>query len=318
MSGWRPSITLENLQARARALSQVRRFFAQCNVMEVETPLVCSHTVTEPNIQSLTVGHLSHKRFLQTSPEYAMKRLLAAGAPDIFQISKCFRQGEVGPYHNPEFTMIEWYRLGYTLSQIMQETVAFISEMISDSCNTDEVFYCTYDGLFQQATGISFSDLTSEEIERLSLQHGLRAGPSMCVTEMVDFLFAHFVNEHLSSNRLTCIYHYPADQAALAKLNSDNKMVAERFEVFYGNLELANGYVELIDYEVQLGRFHKDQLERRRRGLESITIDHYLLDAQKHGLPECAGVAVGFDRLLMLALNAKSINEVISFDWENA
>lgn len=318
MSAWRPSITRENLQARARALSQVRRFFAQRNVMEVETPLVCSHTVTEPNIQSFAVEHLNQKKFLQTSPEYAMKRLLAAGTHDIFQISKCFRQGEVGPYHNPEFTMIEWYRLGYTLSQIMQETVTFISEMISCSRNTDEVFYCTYDEFFQQATGIPFSDLTCEGIEHLSLKHGLQAGPSMCVTEMVDFLFAHFVHEHLASKRLTCIYHYPVEQAALAKLNSDNKMVADRFEVFYGSLELANGYVELIDHKVQLERFNEDQLARRQRGLESVTIDHYLLDAQKHGLPECAGVAVGFDRLLMLALNAKSINEVISFDWQNA
>jgi len=284
----------------------------------VETPLVCSHTVTEPNIKSFSIANMSSGRYLQTSPEYAMKRLLASGAPDIFQICKSFRDGEDGTHHNPEFTMIEWYRLGYTLEEIMGETVSLIVEILNTSDRKLSIGYVTYNELFEKILDLSFFDLTEEKIDQLCIDHRLQSQHSITKAQKIDFIFSHYIVPKLDVNAITCVYYYPAEQAALARLNALDHSVAERFEVFCGGLELANGYVELTDPGTQLARFEKDQLTRKENYLPDIEIDQYLLNAQKHGLPECAGVAVGFDRLLMLALEASSIEEVMSFSWKNA
>ena len=317
MSDWRPTISLKDLQARATVLAQIRKFFARHAVLEVETPLACSHTVTEPNIESFAIA-AQPRRYLQTSPEYSMKRLLAAGAPDIYQICKSFRQGELGRYHNPEFTLIEWYRLGYSLEQMMQETVALIMEVVASKEATKPVQYMSYNECFANALGTSFTELNEQDFDRLVTQHGLQSEQSLSRAQKIDFIFSNMIATQFDATAITCIYHYPAEQAALAKINADNPNVAERFEVFCGAVELANGYVELVEADIQLARFEYDQQIRQAGGLEHVEIDQRLLDAQKCGLPDCAGVAVGLDRLLMLALNAEKIEEVMSFSWENA
>ncbi len=318
MSEWRPTFSLHNLALRAQLLSQVRHFFNERDVLEVETPLVCARTVTEPNIASFYFSINDDKRYLQTSPEYAMKRLLAAGAPDIFQICKSFRDGEQGTLHNPEFTMIEWYRLGYSLDEIMRETVDLISTLLLSRNTVENVDYVSYNDLTKKSLGVSLCSLSEDSIKNLAVESGLVIKGEMSLGQYIDFIFSHKVMSAMSANAITVVFHYPAAQAALSKLNTDDPSLAERFEVFYEGVELANGYVELTDVNVQLERFESDQAVRQVSGLPEVAIDERLIEAQRHGLPECAGVAVGFDRVMMLAAGASSLAEVMSFDWSNA
>tara|TARA_R110002096_G_scaffold99010_1_gene219670 strand:- start:394 stop:1353 length:960 start_codon:yes stop_codon:yes gene_type:complete len=319
MSDWRPTASLHNLVHRAQLLDLTREFFSRRHVLEVETPLACVSTVTDPNIESLslTAGDTA-QRYLQTSPEYSMKRLLAFGAPDIFQICKSFRVGEQGAVHNPEFTMVEWYRRGYCLKQMMQETVDLITTLLGKSDEIINTEYISYHDLTDKALGTSLNLLPESEIKKLAAENGLVMRSDISVQQCVDFLFSHKVESAMCEQSVTVVFHYPASQAALSKLNDDDNSVSERFEVFYKGLELANGYVELLDSEQQLDRFVNDQKIRKQRGLVNVDVDQRLIDAQRHGLPECAGVAVGFDRVMMLALGASTISEVISFDWDHA
>ena len=318
MFDWRPTASLHNLARRAELLNLVRRFFSQRDVLEVETPLACAHTVTEPNIESFSFPVGDAQRYLQTSPEYAMKRLLAAGAPDIFQICKSFRVGEQGAVHNPEFTMIEWYRRGYSLKQIMQETVDLIVALLSENNAPINVEYISYRDLTEKALGVSLDLLAEDAIKDLAVDNGLVLRSDMSLQQCIDFLFSHKIEPAMCEQSITVVFHYPAAQAALSKLNDNDNSVAERFEVFYQGIELANGYVELLDPEQQLQRFVHDQQIRKQRNSVEVEIDQRLIAAQRHGLPECAGVAVGFDRVMMLVLGASSLSEVISFDWDNA
>ncbi len=318
MSDWRPTASLHNLARRAELLNLTRRFFSQRDVLEVETPLACSNTVTEPNIESFSFTVGSIKRYLQTSPEYAMKRLLADGAPDIFQICKSFRVGEQGTAHNPEFTMVEWYRRGYSLKQIMQETVDLIVSLLAKSDVSMNVEYISYRDLTEKALGVALDSLTEDAIKNLAADNGLVLQSDNSLQQCTDFLFSHNVEPAMCEQSITVVFYYPATQAALSKLNEDDTSVAERFEVFYRGIELANGYVELLDSEQQLDRFVNDQQIRKQCNSIEVGIDQRLIDAQRHGLPECAGVAVGFDRVMMLAVGASSLAEVISFDWDNA
>ena len=247
-----------------------------------------------------------------------MKRLLAAGAPDIFQICKSFRDGEKGTLHNPEFTMIEWYRHKYSLQQIMQETVDLIMHLLADNDACVNVDYISYHDLTEKALGVSFNSMSENEIKDLAQENGLMLHSHLSVQQCIDFLFSCEVESAMCQQAITVVFHYPAQQAALAILNEDNHAVSERFEVFYKGLELANGYVELLDPEQQLDRFVSDQQIRKQRGSPDVEIDRRLIDAQRHGLPECAGVAVGFDRVVMIALGTSSLSEVVSFDWNNA
>jgi lysyl-tRNA synthetase class 2 len=319
MSDWRPTASLSTLARRAQLLNQTRKFFSKGDVLEVETPLACAHTVTEPNIESFSFSvDGATQQYLQTSPEYAMKRLLAAGAPDIFQICKSFRVGEKGQFHNPEFTMIEWYRHGYSLQQMMQETVNLITHLLVTNDESINVDYVSYANLTERVLGKSLKALTDNEIKQLAKENGLMLQSECSLSQCIDFLFSHKVEAAMCEQTITVVFHYPASQAALSKLNDTDDSVAERFEVFYKGLELANGYVELLDPQQQLDRFVNDQHTRSQQGLREIEIDQRLIDAQDHGLPECAGVAVGFDRVMMLAVGASSLSEVISFDWDNA
>ena len=318
MLEWRPTISTECMQQRARLLAKAREYFAERDVMEVETPLLGLHAVTDPNIQSIETSDSAGKRYLQTSPEYSMKRLLAAGAGDIYQICKSFRAQESGNFHNPEFTLVEWYRHDFSLQQMMQETVEFISGLLSGTDRDIDVAYLDYNEATRQKFGATMQEMRGPQLEKLATDHGLVNPCTLSNEQVSDFVFSSLVVPEFSRNKLTIVYDYPASQASLAKLSVDNPQIAQRFEVFYGGHELANGFVELTDAKDQLSRFNQDQQKRSQRGLPQVEIDRRLIAALEYGLPRCAGVAVGFDRIVMFVCAATSIKEVISFDWDSA
>jgi elongation factor P--(R)-beta-lysine ligase len=317
---WRPSATLATLRQRAALLHSVREFFRERKVMEVETPVVLSHTVTDPQIPSLAVN-LAPPRYLHTSPEYLMKRLLAAGSGDIYQVCRTFRSGERSRTHNPEFTLIEWYRSGFNLQQIMTETAALVARLLSvPGAPVRETEFLAYRDAFQRELGCDALDAPTPMLADLCARHGL--APQSITTaardDLLDFLVATQVGPRLGSGSITCLHHYPASQAALAQLDANEPRTALRFEVYVQGLELANGFVELADAGEQRRRFTADQAQRALRGLPAINQDPALLAALESGLPACAGVALGFDRVVMLATGAASIDEVMAFSWERA
>ena len=318
MSDWRPTVNSSNLLKRAQLLNQARKFFNERDVLEVETPLACSYTVTEPNIESFGFWANGSMRYLQTSPEYAMKRLLASGAPDIFQICKSFHNGEQGSLHNPEFTIIEWYRHAYDLAQIMRETVDLITCLLNKNDAALDVNFVSYRELTERVLGAPLDALTEDEIKNLAAENGLVIPDDFSYMQGVDFLFSHRVEPSMDSKSVTVVFHYPSAQAALARLNDHDKTLADRFEVFYQGVELANGYVELTDADQLQMRFQNDQVTRNNRGQVPVDIDKHFMQSLHRGLPECAGVAVGFDRLMMLAVGAESLSEVLSFGWSNS
>jgi elongation factor P--(R)-beta-lysine ligase len=260
-------------------------------------------------------------RHLQTSPEYPMKRLLAAGSGDIFQICRVFRAGERSRLHNPEFTMIEWYRLGFDLDAIMAETCALAARLLEAGGSTPVAMQTlSYADAFRNALQCDPLEAPHAELARLCAQHGLAAQSIQTCSrdDLLEFLVATRVGPTLGRGRLTCLHHFPASQAALAQLESGDHRTALRFELYAEGIELANGYVELANADEQRARFTDDLAERGRRGLPPVEMDTRLLEALAHGLPACAGVAMGFDRVAMLALSATSIDEVQAFPWENA
>jgi lysyl-tRNA synthetase class 2 len=317
---WRPAADIETLRRRAALLETGRAFFRERGVMEVETPAVLAATVTDVHIRSMSLAG-SPPRYLQTSPEYPMKRLLAAGSGDIYQVCHVFRAGEISPLHNPEFTMIEWYRLGMDLTGIMNETAQLAQELLQAGGRARApVELLGYAQAFECRLGINPLDCETGELAARATAHGLSASSLHAASrdDLLDFLVATQVGPALGRGRLTCLHHFPASQAALAQLDAADPRCAQRFELYAEGVELANGYVELADPAEQRRRFTADLAERQRRGLESPAVDNRLLDALAIGLPGCAGVALGFDRLVMLALGATSIREVMAFPWERA
>jgi elongation factor P--(R)-beta-lysine ligase len=317
---WRPSASLPALQLRARLLDRSRDFFRARNVLEVETPLLVSHTVSDVQIESLRLS--DELRYLHTSPEYAMKRLLAAGCGDLFQICKVFRAGERGALHNPEFTMIEWYRQGLDLTAIMAETAALVAALLHGlwsgaSVPVETLSYCD---AFQRELG--FDPLRSSQVAVADVcaAHGLASQSIRGAgrDELLDFLIATVIGPKLGRQQLTCLHHYPASQAALAELDRADPDTALRFELYAQGIELANGYVELADSTEQARRFSADASGRLARGLAAVEPDERLLAALQHGLPRCAGVALGFDRVAMLAAGATRLDAVLAFPWESA
>ena len=289
-------------------------------MFEVQTPVALSATVTDVQIESLALAGAA-PRFLQTSPEYPMKRLLAAGSGDIYQVCHVFRAGELSRLHNPEFTMIEWYRLGMGLPAIMGETAALAAALLNaGGRQARPVEYRTYVQAFERQLGCDPLDASIEKLAVLAHTHGLAGSSIASATRdnLLDFLVATQVGPTLGHGRLTCLHHFPATQAALAQLEPADLRTALRFELYVDGVELANGYVELVNPVEQRQRFEADLAERHRRGLAQPAIDTRLLAALAHGLPACAGVALGFDRLVMLALGATSIQEVMAFAWDRA
>ena len=317
---WRPTAALALLRRRAELLEVTRSFFRERGVLEVETPVVLSATVTDVQIESLSVAGPT-PRFLQTSPEYPMKRLLAAGSGDIYQVCRVFRAGEHSRLHNPEFTMIEWYRLGQDLPAVMNDAAELAAALLAAGGRPPvPVESIAYAQAFGRELDCDPLTATQGQLADLAGAHGLAQSSLADATrdDLLDFLVAHRVGPALGRGRLTCLHHFPASQAALARIEGADPRTALRFEVYAEGIELANGYVELADPDEQQHRFEADLAERRRRGLPEPAIDARLLAALDAGLPPCAGVAMGFDRVAMLALGAATITEVMAFPWEHA
>lgn len=315
---WQPSCSIELLQQRARMLQRIRVFFAQRNVLEVETPLLQIACGTDPNLDFFSTFYEifpnRQQLFLQTSPEFAMKRLLAAGSGSIFQICKAFRNGEAGRFHNPEFTMLEWYRVDFDLMQLMSEVEALFSELFENHLGAPQRI--SYQVIFFEFTGLDALNFSFEEYCLFAERENLLDAITLCGESHVlwlDFLFSFCVQPHLGKNGLCLVYGYPACQSSLARLNPENSLITERFEVFLNGIELGNGYHELTDVEEQKHRFDAEIEIRKQQNLSAVVQDEKLLAALKHGLPDCAGIALGLDRILMLLTEKNSISEVISF-----
>lgn len=306
---WQPGAALPALKARAEVLRSLRDFFYQRDVLEVETPLLASAPVTDPNIDAYSLAQAP--LYLQTSPEYAMKRLLAAGSGPIFQICKAFRRGEQGSRHNPEFGMVEWYRPGFSLEQLMTEVTALLTLVLGER----PVRRISYGELFADVLNLDIYRASDAELCVLAQQrHGV-AAELLDRDSALDLLFSHDIEPALGVAEYCFVDNFPASQAALAKLATDARgnAVARRFEVFIDGLELANGYDELTDADEQARRFNRDCERRRQRGQDVPPQDLKLLAAISAGLPECSGVALGLDRLLMLRVGADSLAEVLAF-----
>lgn len=317
---WRPAASIATAQRRATMLDRARLFFAEHGVLQVDTPSLSPAAVSDPHIDSVRAT-LSLQRsadlFLRTSPEYAMKRLLCAGYPDIYEIARVYRDGEAGLRHQPEFTLIEWYRRGFSLDDMMLESIALLSALLEPSRLQGSVVYQSYAAAFRESIDLDplTADLdalrrASDADERLAAALGDRRDG------WLDLLLATRVAPRFERNRLTVLHHYPASQAALARLNPEDPTVADRFEVFYGDLELANGFVELTDAAEQAQRFAGNQAERQASDRLPVPLDDRFLAALQSGMPRCAGVAVGFERLLMINENTDDIRSIVTFPFD--
>lgn len=318
---WQPSASLEMLKKRAAILAKIRAFFATREVLEVETPLLAHATVPDPYILSIPASirdpHSSQENtyYLQTSPEYAMKRLLAAGCGSIYQICKAFRQDELGRLHNPEFTILEWYRLRFDHHALMDE----VDDLFHTLLQTPAADRYTYTQAFEHFLGINPHTASLRMLEDCArAQTEIILNATLERDGWLNLLMSHGIEPHLGPDRPAFIYDFPASQAALARLRPGNPALASRFEVYYHGIELGNGFHELQDAKEQRARFLRDLDQRNQQGIPTVPLDERFLAALNHGLPDCAGIAIGIDRLVMLALGAEKIEELISFSFENA
>ena len=309
MSTWSPSAPRTALVARQQLYQTIREYFHSRQVLEVETPLLCQAPVADPNISPIQAG----QRWLHTSPEYAMKRMLCAGYGDIYQICKVFREGEAGKRHNPEFTMLEWYRVGWTHRQLMDEVAELLQQLLAARFTDLPSLHLSYAQALQTYAQLDVHHCSDQAIA----QHGQQLANADLALDRdgwLDVIMSHQVEPALPHNTLVFIDEFPASQAALAKLapNAEGILIAQRFEVFFNGMELANGYQELTDAAQQLQRFqHELQGSERPH-------DAHLIAALEYGLPDCAGVALGLDRVLLHLLEAKEIAQVLSFAWQRA
>jgi lysyl-tRNA synthetase class 2 len=317
-SSWYPSADIQILRARSTIMASIRDFFLKRNILEVETPLLSHATVTDPHVigipASVQFGQKTQTYYLQTSPEYAMKRLLAAGSGPIYQITKAFRQGDLGQFHNPEFTMLEWYQLGFDHHALMNE----MDELLQLILKTPPAERVSCADLYEKYVGINPHLATEEELKRVAHQHIQFASELSDCNAWLDLLFTHCIEPHIGQERPVFLYDFPVSQAALAKIRYENPPVASRFEVYFKGIELANGFHELQDAAEQRKRFESDLKYRVKHDVPYAPLDENFLAALEHGLPECAGVALGVDRLIMLALGEKKIESVLSFGFNKA
>jgi len=308
---WRPTASRLAIEGRAKLLADIRQYFAARNVLEVETPILSCAGNTDPNITGMRTDSLS-PRYLRTSPEFPMKRMLAAGLTDIYEMGRVFRAGESGAWHNPEFTLLEWYRAGWSYLQLAEEVVELVKHCIGTRCDSWNVNRITYRELFLQSTGLDPWLAEEADWEHMATEQGIHVS-SMDLQQWQDLILTHVIQPALAADSITVVYDYPAAQAALAHIRRGADAVAERFEVYLGQAELANGYQELGDAREQLTRFESDKRLRRQRGEDTPPIDSRLIEALQHGLPECSGVALGVDRLLMRVLQLDRIDAVLAF-----
>ncbi|WP_425557305.1 elongation factor P--(R)-beta-lysine ligase [Ferrimonas pelagia] len=314
---WQPTTTRAQLRRRAEVIQAIRAFFAQREVLEVDTPALSKAAVTDIHLVSFETTFVGPGAaqglplYLMTSPEFHMKRLLCAGSGCIYQIGKSFRNEESGRHHNPEFTMLEWYRVGFDHHALMAE----MAELLKATLGCGEPEKVTYAEAFERVLGCDPLEASVAELQALCRQHDLQdIGDQETTHAPLQQLLFSMVVEPQIGQAVPCMVHaFPANQAALARINVADPRTADRFEVYFKGIELANGFYELADGAEQLRRFEQDNRERRAMGLVQRPIDHHLIVALKHGLPDCAGVALGIDRLVMLASDLKHIEQVIAF-----
>lgn len=317
---WRPSASIEILRQRADLLQRIRAFFHARSVLEVETPIVARAGVTDPHIEGFALtagagsGYPVPTLFLQTSPEYAMKRLLCAGSGPIWQIARVFRRDESGALHNPEFSLLEWYRPGFELHELIDE----VDGLMHDLLQTPPATRHSYRDLFLDMTQLDPLAATDTALGERCVAQGLDAATHMHRDDMLDFLFSHVLAPTLGFDAPAFVVGFPASQASLARLNPADSRIADRFELFINGVELANGFHELADAEEQRTRFEADRRVRQKTGQSAVAIDEQFIAALDSGLPDCAGVALGLDRLLMLQTGARHIHEVLAFPADRA
>ncbi len=303
-------------------LKNIRAFFDARDVLEVETPLLSQFCTTDPHLDSLRSSFRGQTCYLNTSPEYAMKRLLVECSQPIYQICKAFRDDELGPAHNPEFSLLEWYRPGFDMFQLMAELVELVQLVVTD-INRESQYY-SYQQAFELYAGINPHRVTAAQCLQLAVEknieipQGLTASDT--VDEWLDWLLMQLVLPAFNKKGFTCLYDYPATQSSLARVVKEDRPwpVAKRFELFFGEIELANGFFELADAGEQLQRFENENVIRRQQGKATGRIDMNFITALRSGLPDCSGVALGLDRLLMVKQSCRNISEVLPFPWGDA
>lgn len=314
---WQPSSDAAIARLRASMLDRARQYFRTQGVLEVDTPALSRSAVSDPHIESVAATLAVDAQtgyYLHTSPEFNMKRLLCDGYPDIYQICKVFRDDEFGRRHQPEFTMIEWYRLDFRLKQMANDTLAFIAAILERPSLSTDAIHINYADAFEEFAGCNpFTADLAELIAVAVADASLIESIGDEADAWLDLILDQKVVPRFAKDRLTVLSHYPLSQAALARQCPADPAVADRFEVFLGRSELANGYVELVDADEHARRFAEDQATRKLHGQTERPLDNRFLDAVRHGLPECAGVAVGFDRLLMIHAGTEDIGDVQTF-----
>jgi len=322
---WQPSSEVETLKRRAQYIADVRLFFAERGVWEAETPILSQAAPTAPYLDSFTTDYIpigsqsKQRHYLQTSPEFAMKRLLAAGSGSIYQIARVFRNGEQSKKHSPEFTMLEWYRPELTLFQLIDEVNALLQNVFK----FEPIVRLSYRSVFEFFFKINVLTCSDADIKHCALGriNSLADDFETDRDGWLELLMSYAIEPKLAALNLPLfIYDFPASQAQLAKIKLDQQgnAVADRFELYINGVELANGYKELLDADELRQRFESDNQQRKEQGKAEVQIDENLLAAMQSGLPECSGVAIGLDRLLMLALEKSAINQVNSFSFEHS
>ena len=317
---WRPCASPETLRLRARVLRDIREWFWSRGVLEVDTPALSAAAATDPNIESFSVRSGSQSYHLHTSPEFAMKRLLAAGSGDIYQICHVFRDGEAGSRHNPEFTLLEWYGVGIDMHAMMDEVESLVRAVCADRRPLADARRVTYGDLFLETAGLDPFETDAQGLAAALEAAGIPPPEDLRHDRdaLLDLLIASVVEPALDADRPTFVHDFPASQAALARVRPGTPPVADRFELFLGGMELANGFRELTDSAEQAARFESDLARRAAQGRPGGPVDHRFLEALRAGLPECSGVALGLDRLLMFVSGAEAIGDVLSFDIARA
>ena len=344
---WQSKASNEILLERALMLKNIRAFFDVRGLIEVETPLLSHYATTDPHLECFQLSFRGRHCYLNTSPEYAMKRLLAGHGQAIYQICKAFRDDELGPNHNPEFTLLEWYQPGYDMPQLMDEVTDLVADLyhlskfssglssgIHSPLKKTPFVRLSYQQAFEDFAGINPHTADAEQCYQLAktnnveIPQGLEADDE--VDAWLDWLLVQLVLPAFDKQGFTFLYDYPASQCALAKIakneqqaneqqtNEQQTIVAKRFELFFGEMELANGFHELTDAQQQLQRFQLENQRRKKAGKEEVVIDDNFIAALNSGLPDCSGVAIGLDRLLMVITKSSCINQVLTFSWDNA
>lgn len=306
---WQPSASFKTIQARARLYQQIRAYFTDHDCLEVDTSLLSTSTNTDVNIESIRARNFDADHYLQTSPEFAMKRLLASGSGSIYQICHAFRASERGRRHQSEFTLLEWYRIGFDYQQLMDEMESLVDTLSGEQNQYQRI---TYANLMLAQANVDIHSISLAELRRTCAEQlpGTDSA-QLDFDQCLDLLIGLVIEPRMKG--YVFVYDYPVSQAALARVNANDVRVAERFELFYNGLELANGFSELTDASLQRARFEVDNRQRLEQGLEPCPIDEDLLAALAYGMPACAGVALGLDRLLMVLLGLDSIDQVMTF-----